>query len=179
MLEVKRHLDGCRTCMEEYMMLRQVKILLRSVSMKEPGPLFEARIQAQLAAERQGYGLSLPLPAINFNNRGRRLAYAMALSCVGILSLAHATSTKTALSDVPMRPVLDAQIPTAILTDLEGENITTAFRVPAHPPVQNTFITARPDMMRAHRSYNFIGGFSSPMSVYSSSAVSFAGYGGH
>lgn len=181
MLEVRRHLDSCRSCSEEYMMLRQVKILLRSVSMKEPGPFFEARLRAQIEAERQAATIPISLPAFNLNHRSRRLAYAMALSCVSILSLAHATSTKMAMTDAPVRPILlDAHMPNAILTDLEGESITTAFRVPANPPVQNPFYShPHPEFFHQRRAYDFVGSFAQPVNVYSNSAVTLAGYPTH
>lgn len=177
MLDIRRHLDVCRSCAEEYMVQRQVKTLLGSVGVKEPGHNFEARLRSQIDAERRA-GLSLSMPAFSLTNRGRRLAYAMALSCVSILSLAHATSTKMALTDMPMPSVQDAQTPAPILTDLQGESITTAFRSPAEAP-QAGFFAVRP-RDDARRAYNFVGGFSSPVNVFPSAGnVSFAGYPMH
>jgi len=179
MLEVRSHLDSCRSCAHEYMMQRQVKILLRSAAMKNPGLYFEARLRSQLAAERQAARLSLSMPAFSLTNRGRRMAYAMAFSCVSIFSLAHATSSHMAISSMAIRPALDAQAPPAILTDLQGENITTAFRERSNTPVQSGFFAFPRREHPIHRSFNFVPSFSMPVVAFPSSSVTLAGYPTH
>jgi len=178
MLEVRRHLDGCRNCTQEYIIQRQAKVLLRSVAMKKPDPLFETRLQAQIAAERNASVLALQMPAFNLTNRGRRFAYAVALSCVSILSLAHATSTTTNLSDAQIRPSVDAQMPSAILTDLQGGSIANDLRIPSGSPMQSGFFQLRRPNV-SQRYYNSIGGFSSPVSAFPAASVSFAAYPTH
>ena len=180
MLEVRRHLDNCPSCSREYLAQRQVKIMLRTVAMKKPVVMFEARLYSQIATERQSSALAIAFPTF-MNGRGRRMAYAMALSCVTVLSLAHATSQKMAMDGAPMRPVqMDAELSNGILTDLEGQNITSAFRESSYRPLQSAFFgVRRMEQTRPRRMYDLVGGFSStPMNMYGSTAT-FATYSTH
>lgn len=161
------------------MIQRQSKVMLRSLALKEPGGLLEPRLYSYIEAERQAYSLSLIFPSFTLTNRGRRMAYAVALSCVSILSLAHATSSKMGISEEAALPTAhDAQMPNAILTDLEGQNMTTAFSFPARPVVQNAFFgMPRPEPQRPSQMYYMIGGYPSTMNnMYGSANVTLAGY---
>ena len=181
MLEVRRHLDNCPSCSREHLEQRQAKIMMRRLAMKKPDAIFETRLYAQIEVERQSSVLALSFPNIPFmQGRGRRMAYAFALSCVTVLSLAHATSQNMAKEDAPSRPVaMDAEMSNGILTDLEGQNITNAFRGSSTTPLQAAFFgVRRPSQPRPRRTYDLVGGFSAPVSMYSS-ATSFAVYSTH
>jgi len=181
MLEVRRHLDNCPSCSREHLAQRQVKIMLRTVAMKKPGTMFEARLYSQIATERQSTALAVAFPTFTMmNGRGRRMAYAVALSCVTVLSLAHATSQKMAMDGAPMRPVqMDAELSNGILTDLEGQNITNAFRKSTTLPLQSAFFgVRRMEQSRPRRMYDLVGGFPSSMNMYGNTAT-FATYSTH
>lgn len=80
MLEIQRHLKGCRPCAEEYRTARHIKELLRSLRVQEPvGPL-EMRIASRLTQEEAPTTWSLPPAA-------RPLAVALALSCVALFTI--------------------------------------------------------------------------------------------
>jgi len=173
MLEVRRHLDNCPSCSREHLAQRQVKIMLRTVAMKKPGATFETRLYSQIATERQSSALAIAFPTF-MNGRGRRMVYAMALSCVTVLSLAHATSQKMAMDGASIRPVqMDAELSNGILTDLEGQNITNAFRESSYLPA--FFGVHRMQQTRPRNTYDLVGGYSSSMNMYSNTAT-FATY---
>jgi anti-sigma factor RsiW len=97
MLEMQRHLAGCRRCTQEYQEARQTKILLRSLQSSHPTGALEARIYTRIAQENRGFYLAMPaftghlpplLPGVGTPPRGRRLATALALSCLTILAIA-------------------------------------------------------------------------------------------
>jgi hypothetical protein len=108
MLEVRDHLDGCHSCTQEYLAIRQAKILLRTVSLKDPGPLFEERVTSRIASDRPAL-LPTLFPTFWHPNRGRRLAYAMALSFVGVLSVAARFGSET-MGAMASRPSVNSQI---------------------------------------------------------------------
>ena len=179
MLDVRQHLDTCAHCSRECLAQRQVKIMLRTVAMKRPGVTFETRLYSQISVERQSSVLAISFPTVSMHGRGRRMAYALALSCVTVLSLAHTTSQKMAMEGIPARPVqMDAEMSNGILTDLEGQNLTSAFRASASLPLQSTFGYQRVDRPQPHREYQLIGEYPSTMSMYDGS-VTFATYSTH
>ena len=151
--------------------------MLRTVAMKKPDAMLEVRLYSQIQAERQTPTFTTFVPSFT---RGRRMAYAMALSCVTVLSLAHATSQKMAMDIASARPTqVDAEMSNGILTDLEGQNITSAFREPAGFPLQSAVFAVRHvDQPRPRRTYDLVGGFSSPMNMYGGAAT-FATYSTH
>jgi len=97
MLEVQEHLDRCTSCSEEYLVIRQVKSMLRAMPMRDAGPALERSVRDRISDEQ-----TMPFPVLAFAGnhapssltgfatpqRGRRLAFALALSCLGILSVA-------------------------------------------------------------------------------------------
>ncbi len=93
MLEMQRHLAGCRRCAREYQEARQTKLLLRSLSLSQPPRALDMRILSRIAQEGRG-----PLPAQMVPNwslpgvgpapRGRRFATALGLSCLVVFSVA-------------------------------------------------------------------------------------------
>lgn len=106
MLEMQQHLAECRHCAEEYLSARQIKLLLRSLSLPDTESSLERRILTRLAQEERRSesflpalpprsalpaiwlappSLQIPLPA---PSRGQRLAAALALSCLAVLTVA-------------------------------------------------------------------------------------------
>lgn len=80
MLEIQRHLEGCRSCAQEYREARHIKELLRSLRVQEPvGPL-ETRIAHRLMLEEAPLVWKFPLAA-------RPLAVALALSCIALFAI--------------------------------------------------------------------------------------------
>lgn len=99
MLAMQEHLHRCQPCTQEYCQVREVRILLRSLSSVDPAKPVETQIAYRVAqAERErasvlwpscwphnyAFAMEAPLPP----QRGRRLAGALALSCIGLLALA-------------------------------------------------------------------------------------------
>lgn len=111
MLEMQQHLAECRQCAEEYAAARQIKILLRSVTVSRPETSLEERILNRLAEEERRGDLFLPmstprlaLPAIwqapsplslPPPSRGRRLTTAFALSCLAVFTVAAPFASTT------------------------------------------------------------------------------------
>lgn len=97
MLALQDHFSGCASCEREMQSIRQVKALLRGL--REPGPprdfsdvialrLEQAQTRGRYALRRPSVGgpkiyLAAPRP-----QRGRRLAGALVLSCVTVVSFA-------------------------------------------------------------------------------------------
>jgi len=101
MLEMQQHLAGCRRCTQEYQEARQTKILLRSLQSSHPTGTLEARIFTQIAQVDRGLQIvwaapafagilptMMQMPGVGPAPRGRRLATALALSCLTILTIA-------------------------------------------------------------------------------------------
>jgi predicted anti-sigma-YlaC factor YlaD len=101
MLEMQQHLAGCRCCAQEYQEARQTKILLRSLQSSHPTGTLETRIFTRLAQEDRGLQIAwatpafsellpslMPIPGAGAAPRGRRLATALALSCLTVLTIA-------------------------------------------------------------------------------------------
>ena len=86
MLEMAEHLAGCAICAEECESIRQVKRMLRALSVSEPPATLPTRIEHRVFRAESSGSFSCSLPAARLQ-RGRRLASALALSCFTILSL--------------------------------------------------------------------------------------------
>ncbi len=103
---MQQHLAECPPCAEEYTSARQVKILLRSLSLPDAEASLETRILTRLAQEdRRSESLLPVLPsrvafstlravpvvarlALPAPSRGRRLTASLALSCLAVLAVA-------------------------------------------------------------------------------------------
>ena len=87
MLALHQHFTECASCEAERRSIRQVKTLLRALHEPRPRPDLSGAISARLAESEQPWRLTLlalpPRP-----QRGRRLATALALSCLTVLSFA-------------------------------------------------------------------------------------------
>jgi len=96
MLAMQQHLGSCAACAKEYRQVREVRLLLRSLSMVAPGQPLETRITHQLAANTgprwkfaAGAAPLWSVPeTVSRPQRGRKLAGALALSCLALLMLA-------------------------------------------------------------------------------------------
>lgn len=142
MLEIQRHLDGCRPCAEEYRAARDIKSLLRSLRVQEPlGPL-DARIAQRLS--RQGGGLwpALPRPhmalplSLLVRPQGRRLGVALAFSCVTLFAITPSFAP-------PAADVAAARAPSPgglEQTAFRGQTPDAGLRV---PPVALSLLMAR------------------------------------
>lgn len=84
MLDIREHLDHCQSCHNEYLAIRQVKVLLRSLPVKDPDYALEQKIYIDVTNERCGM---LSLPLFTSPKRSRRIAAALVFSCIGILSV--------------------------------------------------------------------------------------------
>jgi hypothetical protein len=106
MFEVQTHLANCAYCAEEYRVLQQMKLVLRSLSTQRPVTPLETRIVTSLNREFSGQRTTQIIMQISYRpQRGRRLVTALALSCVGILVAAapFAPGTVTMTSLRPIR----------------------------------------------------------------------------
>lgn len=84
MLEIQRHLEGCRSCAKEYQATLHVKELLRSLRVQEPvGPL-ETRIAQSVSLEDRA---SIAWPPLPLPQAGRRFALAVALSGIALFAI--------------------------------------------------------------------------------------------
>ena len=102
MLLIQRHLDGCRACTEEYIMISEAKDLLRSLPIYSPTSASERALKQRLAYSQVPgmipQSMSYPPP------RGRRLVTALAMSCLGSLVVAAPFGSGT-LNLMAMRPL--------------------------------------------------------------------------
>jgi hypothetical protein len=139
MLEIQQHLHDCPECVREYYTLRQVKVLVRALHEQTPCPTLSTRITAHLDQElispRRDFAFNWQRP-----QRGRRLATALALSCIGILIAAapFAPSTTDMSAPSTVTPPRSAFLITA--SQIEGRTaplqppdfaLTTVFSSPA------------------------------------------------
>lgn len=88
MLEIQEHLGGCRSCAGEFLMIREAKTLLRSLPIRTPSASFEREIRRQALLDPLRFPLLVSPSSWSPPPRGRRLATALALSCVGIFVVA-------------------------------------------------------------------------------------------
>ena len=88
MLEVAQHMDHCPGCREEYHVIKEVKVLLRAVSRPQPGGLLEHEIRKRIATEEAISQINLCLSFSVRPQRAKRMATAMALSCISVLVVA-------------------------------------------------------------------------------------------
>ncbi len=94
MLALQQHFDECATCECERHSIRQVKMLLRALHEPRPRADLPGALSARLSAPEQPLWRAVSLTALPAwgarPQRGRRLATAMALSCVTVFSFAAA-----------------------------------------------------------------------------------------
>lgn len=86
MLEMAEHLENCAACAEECESIRQVKRMLRALSVSEPPVALPLRIESRVSRRQIHGSFACSQPAARLQ-RGRRLSAALALSCFTILSL--------------------------------------------------------------------------------------------
>ena len=134
MLSLQHHFSECSSCEAERRSIRQVKMLLRALHEPRPRPDLPGAISVRLAEAEQPWHLSSlaiapawpPRP-----QRGRRLATALALSCLTVLSFAAtcfapAAHNATLASSgfffptglTPARPMLTGEASLAPLADV-------------------------------------------------------------
>ncbi len=90
LLALQDHLAVCASCDRERQSLRQVKLLLRGLSQPRVPPGFSRNFSETIALrlEQPGSGPSRQVLCLPRPQRGRRLATALALSCLTMVSLA-------------------------------------------------------------------------------------------
>ncbi len=90
MLALQQHFSECESCEAERHSIRQVKTLLRSLHEPRPRTELQGAIFARLAESEQPWRFTLLTVSPHRPQRGRRLATALALSCMTVLSFAAA-----------------------------------------------------------------------------------------
>jgi len=94
MLALQQHFSECTSCEAERHSIRQVKMLLRSLHGPRPRPDLQSAISARLAEAEQPLWrvVSLTITPVwpPRPQRGRRLATALAFSCLTVFSFAAA-----------------------------------------------------------------------------------------
>lgn len=107
MLALQQHFSECASCEAERRSIRQVKTLLRALHPPRPHPDLSGAISARLVEAEQPLWRVLSLTAATpwppRPQRGRRLATALALSCLTVLSFA-ATCFAPASRDGALTP---------------------------------------------------------------------------
>ncbi|MCW3059734.1 MAG: hypothetical protein JWQ02_1555 [Capsulimonas sp.] len=88
MLEVAQHMDRCAGCRDEYRVIQEVKALLRAVSRPQPAGALEYEIRKRIATEEAISQINLCLSFSVRPQRAKRIATAMALSCISVLAVA-------------------------------------------------------------------------------------------
>jgi len=88
MLEVAQHMDRCPGCRDEYHVIQEVKVLLRAVSRPQPAGSLEHEIRKRIATEEALSQINVCLSFSLRPQRAKRLATAMALSCISVLAVA-------------------------------------------------------------------------------------------
>lgn len=89
MLEVQGHIENCRTCRNEFMIAREAKLLLRSLPHRSPHVSLERCIQISVSFDQtRSAGFAYSHSYSNAPPRGRRLATALAMSCLTIFVVA-------------------------------------------------------------------------------------------
>lgn len=89
MLALQQHFSECASCEAERHSIRQVKMLLRGLHPARPRPDLTGMIAVRLSDAEQARWRVVSLPAPR-PQRARRLAAALALSCLTVLSFAAA-----------------------------------------------------------------------------------------
>ncbi|MDQ2687288.1 MAG: zf-HC2 domain-containing protein [Armatimonadota bacterium] len=97
MLEIQKHLEGCRACAQEYRSARHIKELLRSLRVQEPSGPLDMRIAHRLALAEAPMVWQFPLAA-------RPLTAALALSCIALFAITPSFAPPVADSAAP-RPL--------------------------------------------------------------------------
>ncbi|MGC8666855.1 MAG: anti-sigma factor family protein [Chthonomonadales bacterium] len=123
-LQIRRHLDECPTCIEEYHTLLMTKRLIAGLRMQEPRPGFDQQILSRIAAEAhkpasrfdlKGWWLFLSEPQRNRVRLGAFCA-AFALGAMVLTGLPSATtqtagSSFTPISSAPVSYEIPQPIP--------------------------------------------------------------------
>jgi len=156
MLEVQSHLSACAQCSQEYELMRQVRLLLRSLKVHQPPPGAECRfVELINQSIKQHENSSRPYVIGQFTSittyvfsrsvnlqrqhmiaaqRSRRLAAAAAISAFGILVIASPFGN---------------EVSTLSARALDGQNSTTASMlklatIPGESPVDLSAVTVSP-----------------------------------
>lgn len=104
MLQIQHHLDGCRSCTEEYLMISEAKALLRSLPIYSPSTVSERALKLRVEYSQMQVPGMLPMSAWSPPPRGRRLVTALAMSCLGSLVVAAPFGSGT-FNMMAMRPL--------------------------------------------------------------------------
>jgi len=104
MLLIQHHLDGCRSCTEEYIMISEAKELLRLLPVCSPTSASERAIRLKLEYSQTQIPGIMPQSSWSPPPRGRRLVTALAMSCLGSLVVAAPFGSGT-LNMMAMRPL--------------------------------------------------------------------------
>ena len=104
MLLIRRHLDECHSCTEEYLMISEAKVLLRSLPVCSPSSASERALKRQLDYSHSNVPGLIALSSWSPAPRGRRLVTALAMSCLGSLVVAAPFGSGT-LNMMAMRPL--------------------------------------------------------------------------
>ncbi len=136
MLDLGDHLAGCESCRVEMQSLRQMKTLLRGLHTPAPRLEFSRQLSSQeiLSGRASWPPALLPLRP----QRGRRLAAALALSCVTLLAFAPASrdSQNNASNNAPYAPTSGFPAPSHL--PLASQSTLSA-PVPAGPAFRYEF----------------------------------------
>jgi hypothetical protein len=89
MLEVQGHIENCRSCRNEFMIAREAKLLLRALPQRSAHVTLERCIQISVSYDQsRSAGYAYSHSSSNAPPRGRRLATALAMSCLTIFVVA-------------------------------------------------------------------------------------------
>jgi len=165
MLALQRHFSECTSCEAERRSIRQVKMLLRALHQPRPRPDLPDVLSVRLAEAEQPLWRVLSLTMTPCRParppRGRRLATALALSCLTVLSFA-ATCLAPASRDnvltasgffLPTGPI---STPPMLVNEASPPLLTTA-------PRNNLLDLTEADALRRERL--FVGHYEAPAPV--------------
>lgn len=171
MLDMQAHFAQCPQCAEEYHVVRQVKTLLCSLSAHSPNASLERCIVSNLDRSTQRR-LHVTLQIDYRPQRGRRLATALALACLSILTVAAPFAPENE-SFPGLHPMSALSGDISLLSSLPIFSLHTPAsdgnRMIAQP-VMTEYSTARSDVFRYPTRF---AGTSSVMPLQNLNAASF------
>ena len=190
MLALQQHFSECTSCEAERRSIRQVKALLRALHEPRPRPDLPAAISLRLSEAEQPLWRVLSLSAAPAwpprPQRGRRLATALALSCLTVFSFAAACFAPAprdgALTSAGFFFPTGLTPPHPALTNEDGPMLLT------NPPRNDFLSLAGADGARRERLFTGPSGASAPPEMrlspfpeaippgYSQGATAFAAY---
>ncbi len=186
MIEVQDHLSGCLVCSEEYRAFREVVVLLRTMAVRDSGPVFEDRIRQTIDAERVFSPGSLNVAAVLTPQRVRRLASAVALSCVGILTVAlrlgsatlQTATARGSFGSQALSLSFQTRFPGTILTGVAAADLpgNLAATIPGPPSHTGSMSHQQSPSRFLSPLDNWDGPFMAPAGGYTQSNVSFTAY---